>query len=154
MVAQWYRHREREHGVRVAWRVPVAAGAGGLFFLVALFAAPAGQATFTTSWWQGLLTPLLAVAAAAIALGVIERSLAITLSGLWMTAVAWQFCATGLMGGLLGWQAWVLGGGSGPALGGQLTVLGLDHPAPALLLMTLPLAVTGLVHAVRARSAG
>ncbi|GIE85870.1 hypothetical protein [Actinoplanes regularis] len=153
LVAQWYRHREQREGVRVPWRVPVAAGAAGLLCLLALFAAPTGHGS-GTSGWQGLLTPLLSVAAVTVVLGVVERSTAITVSGVWMAALAWQFCATGRVGGLLGWQSWALGGGSGPALGGQLTLLGLDRPAPALLLMTLPLALLGLYHAARARTAG
>ncbi|WP_310381105.1 hypothetical protein [Actinoplanes couchii] len=153
VVAHWYRRREREHGVRVAWKVPATANGIALFLLLALIAAPTGQPTFTTSWWQGLLTPLLGVAVAAIALGVVERSPGIALSGAWMAAVAWQFCAMGQVGGLFGWQTWVLGGGSGPALGGQLTILGLDQPGPALLFMSLPLLLTGLFRAFRARSA-
>jgi hypothetical protein len=155
LVAQWYRRRERSHGVRVPWRVPVGAGAAGLLCLLALFAAPTGQPGLGAgpSWWQGLLTPLLTVGVATVVLGVVERSIGITLAGVWMTALAWQFCATGFVGGLLGWQSWLLGGGSGPALGGQLTLLGLDRPAPALLLMALPLALTGLYHAVRSRPA-
>ncbi|WIM94313.1 hypothetical protein ACTOB_006330 [Actinoplanes oblitus] len=159
LVAQWYRHRERRHGVRVHWRVPVAAGVAGLLCLLALFAAPTGRhglgsAPYALSWWQGLLTPLLIVAAVTVALGVVERSTGIIVSGAWMAALAWQFCATGRVGGLLGWQSWALGGGSGPALGGQLTLLGLDRPAPALLLISLPLAVVGAYHAGRARKAG
>ncbi|GIE98904.1 hypothetical protein [Paractinoplanes rishiriensis] len=146
LVAQWYRYRERRHGVRVPWRVPVAAGSLGLLALVALFAAPTGTPAlgFGTNWWQGLLTPLLGVAVAAFALGLVERSPAIVLAGAWMAAVAWQFCATGQVGGLLGWQTWLLGGGSGPGLGGQVTLLGMDRPAPALILMSLPLVVVGL----------
>jgi len=152
LVAQWYRYRERRHGVRVPWRVPVTAGAAGLLCLVALFAAPTGEPGVAgTWWWQGLLTPLLSIATAAILLGLVERSVAITVSGAWMAALAWQFCATGMVGGLLGWQSWLLGGGSGPALGGQLTLLGLDRPAPALAAMALPLAVAGLYRAVRSR---
>lgn len=156
LVAQWYRYRERRHGVRVPWRVPVAAGVAGLIGLLALFAAPVGRTGADwsgsgTLWWQGLLTPLLSVAIAAVALGIIERSVAITLSGAWMALLAWQFCATAFVGGLLGWQSWVLGGGSGPALGGQLTLLGMDRPAPALLVMALPLALTGLHRAARSR---
>jgi hypothetical protein len=154
LVAQWYRFRERRHGVRVPWRVPVAAGAAGLLCLLALSAAPVGERGVGwggtgTLWWQGLLTPLLSIAVAAIALGVIERSIAITVAGAWMAILAWQFCAIGRVGGLLGWQSWVLGGGSGPALGGQLA-LGMDRPAPALLVMALPLAVTGVCLAARA----
>ncbi|BCJ41193.1 hypothetical protein GCM10010168_45090 [Actinoplanes ianthinogenes] len=153
LVALWYRRRESTAGVRVPWRVPVVAGAAGLLCLLALFAAPAGhRASAETSWWQGLLTPLLGVALAAIALGIVERSKGITVAGVWMAALAWQFCATGQVGGLLGWQSWVLGGG--PALGGQLTVLGLDRPAPALLIMALPLTLAGLYHAARSRTNG
>jgi hypothetical protein len=156
LVAQWYRHRERRHGVRVPWRVPVAAGAAGLLCLLALFAAPAGQRELAwagagVSWWQGLLSPLLSVAAAVIALGVIERSAGITVSGAWMAVMTWQFCATGQVGGLLGWQTWVLSGGSGPGLGGQLTLLGLDRAAPALLIMALPLVLVGLYRYGRER---
>jgi hypothetical protein len=159
LVAQWYRHRERRHGVRVPWRVPIAAGAVGLLGLLALLAAPTGEPgpVWTGSvspGWQGLLTPLLSIAIAAVVLGLVERSIAITLSGAWMAALAWQFCATGRVGGLLGWQTWLLGGGSGPALGGQLTILGLDRPAPALLVMALPLALTGLYRAARSRADG
>lgn len=158
LVAQWYRHRERQHGVRVAWRVPVGAGTAGLLCLLALFAAPTGEhgagwAGPGTIWWQGLLTPLLTVATVTVILGVVERSIGITAAGVWMAALAWQFCATGQVGGLLGWQSWALGGGSGPALGGQLTLFGLDRPAPALLLMTLPLALAGLYRAARLRTA-
>jgi hypothetical protein len=158
VVAQWYRRRERQHGIRVPWRVPIGAGAAGLFCLLALFAAPTGEHGLGstvpgTIWWQGLLTPLLSVAAVTVVLGAVERSPAITASGVWMAALAWQFCATGQVGGLLGWQSWALGGGSGPALGGQLTLFGLDRPAPAMLLMTLPLALIGLYRAARLRTA-
>jgi hypothetical protein len=152
LVAQWYRRRERSLGVRVPWRAPVAAGTVGLLCLLALFAAPTGGLGSTSRWWQGLLTPLLAVAAAAIVLGVVERSVGITVSGFWMGALAWQNCALGSIGGLLGWQSWLLDGGSGPgALGGQLTVLGLDRPAPALVVMALPLFIVGGYRAVRTR---
>lgn len=164
LVAQWYRSRERRHGVRVPWRVPVAAGAAGLLCLLALFAAPVGERGYAdagivdvgsgASWWQGLLSPLLSIAAAVIVLGVVERSVSIIVSGVWMAALAWQFCAIGVVGGLLGWQTWLLGGGSGPALGGQLTLLGMDRPAPALLIMVLPLTLSGLYHAARSRTNG
>lgn len=151
LVAQWYRLRERSHGVRVPWRAPVAAGTVGLLCLLALFAAPTGSLGSMPPWWQGLLTPLVAVAAAAIVLGVVERSVGITLSGVWLGALAWQFSAIGWVGGLLGWQSWLLGGGPGPALGGQLTVLGLDRPAPALVVMALPLLIVGGCRAARSR---
>jgi hypothetical protein len=156
LVAQWYRFRERRHGVRVPWRVLVLAGTAGLLCPLVLFAAPTGRPSAgwpgdASSWWQGLLTPLLSVAIAAIALGLVERSAGIAVAGAWMALVAWQCCATGRVGGLLGWQTTLLGGGSGPGLGGQLTLLGLDRPAPALLALSLPLVAVGLYRAVRAR---
>jgi hypothetical protein len=153
VVAWWYRHRERSHGVRVAWRVPIIAGVAGLVGMLALVAVPVGVAYLSVfSIWQGLLTPLLSVGIAAIALGVIERSLGITVSGVWMTGVAWQVCSFGLPGELFAWQSWLLGFGSGPALGGQITILGLDHPGPTLIAMTLPLVLVATVRALRART--
>jgi hypothetical protein len=155
VVAWWYRQRERRHGVRVAWRIPILAGLFGLVGLLALFAAPVGTPTVglsTVSIWQGLLTPLLSVGIAAIALGVIERSVGITLSGVWMTGVAWQVCAFGLPGELFGWQTWLLTFGSGPALGGQVTLLGLHRPGPTVIAMALPLLVVAIVRALRGRA--
>lgn len=155
IVAWWYRQRERRHGVRVAWRVPIVAGLVGLVGLLALFAAPVGTGAVgvsAISVWQGLLTPLLSVGIATIALGVVERSVGITLSGVWMTGVAWQVCAFGMPGELFGWQAWLLGLGSGPALGGQITLLGLHRPGPTLIAMTLPLVLVAAFRAVRARA--
>jgi hypothetical protein len=157
LVAQWYRFRERRDGVRVPWRVPVVAGAVGLLGLLALFAAPTGptadpnllSAGPEQTWWRGFLTPLLAVALAAIVLGIVERGIAITAAGVWMAVLAWQFCAVGRLGGLFGWQAWLLSGGSGPALGGQLTLLGIDRPAVALLIMAGPLGLVAGYRAVR-----
>jgi hypothetical protein len=155
VVAWWYRQRERRHGVRVAWRVPVVAGLAGLLGMLALFAAPVGTGPMGLSQisvWQGLLTPLLSVGIATIALGVVERSVGITLSGVWMTGVAWQVCAFGMPGELFGWQAWLLGFGSGPALGGQITLLSLHRPGPTLIAMTLPLVLVAAFRALRARA--
>ncbi|GAA3233598.1 hypothetical protein ACFO1B_23295 [Dactylosporangium siamense] len=156
LVAQWYRRREHRQGIRVPWRVPVTAGLAALLCLLALFAAPTGEPDPTLSadsgpWWRGLLTPLLSIAVAVIALGVVERSTAITLSGVWMAVLAWQFCAIGFIGGLFGWQTWILNGGEGSGPGGQLTLFGLDRPGPTLILMTLPLLLVGLVRAARSR---
>lgn len=153
LVARWYRHRESRQGVRVQWWIPIAAGGAGLLALLALFAAPTGtpgSSSSTFAWWQGLLTPVMCIALAAIALGFAERSAGIAASGVWMAGVAWQFCATGFVGGLLGWQGWLLDGGSGPALGGQLG-LGMDRPAPTLAVMTLPLLLVGVYRALRSR---
>jgi hypothetical protein len=156
VVALWYRRRESRRGVRVPWRAPVIAGATGLLCLLALFAAPTGQPVAfggaAQSVWQGLLTPLLSVGVAAFVLGLIERSVGIVLCGVWMTLLPWQFCANGQIGGLFGWQTWLLDGGSGPAMGGQLTLLGLDRPAPSLLAMALPLALVATYRAVRVRA--
>ena len=151
MVALWYRHREHRHGVRVRWRTVAGAGTLGLLLLVALSAAPTGEPVGldAPSAWQGLLTPLLTVGIAAVALGIIERSVGIVLSGAWMALVSWQFCATARIGGLFGWQDWLLDGGSGPALGGQLTLLGLDRPVPALVAIALPLALVAGYRALR-----
>jgi hypothetical protein len=155
VVALWYRRREQRHGVRVPWRAAIGAGGIGLLLLLALYAAPTGQPVAfggeAQSVWQGFLTPLLTVGIAAFVLGLIERSVGIVLSGTWMALVAWQFCATGQIGGLFGWQVWLLSGGSGPALGGQLTLLGMDRPAPALLVMALPLSIVAAHRAWRAR---
>jgi hypothetical protein len=155
VVAWWYRQRERRHGVRVAWRVPIVAGLVGLVGMLVLFAAPVGTVTVglsRVSVWQGLLTPLLSVGIATIALGIIERSVGITLSGVWMTGVAWQVCALGVPGELFGWQSWLLGFGSGPGLGGQITILGLHRPGPTLIAMTLPLVLVATFRALRARA--
>jgi len=153
LVARWYRHREDSRGVRVPWRMPLVAGGTGLLALLALFAAPTGtppSSGLDFAWWQGLLTPLISIALAVIALGFAERSVGIAAAGLWLGGLAWQFCATGYVGGLLGWQSWLLSGGSGPALGGQLG-LGLDRPAIALVVMALPLVLVGLYRAFRLR---
>lgn len=147
VVALWYRRRAGSRGVRVAWQIPVAAGGLGFGLVLALLLSPVPRGHWSAGY--GLLTPLLCVAAAAVALGVVERSKGITLSGVWMGTMAWQFCALGRLGGIFGWQASLLGGGSGPGLGGRVTLLGLDRPLPALLLMSLPLAVVGVARRVR-----
>jgi hypothetical protein len=155
VVALWYRRREQRQGVRVRWRAVVGAGLMGLLLLVALHAAPTGESLVfgPPSAWQGLLTPLLTVGIAAIMLGLIERSAGIVTCGVWMALVVWQFCAIGRIGGLFGWQAWLLGGGSGPALGGQLTLAWMDRPAGGLMAMALPLAIVAARRAWRARGA-
>lgn len=60
---------------------------------------------------SGLLTPLLAVAASVIALGVVERSRGLIAAGIWVTAITvWQ-CAYGDdLGSIPGWVAYLLGG--------------------------------------------
>jgi hypothetical protein len=44
---------------------------------------------------------------------------------------------------------WLLSGGQGPALGGDITLLGLNRPGPVLILATLPLLVFAAVRAAR-----
>ncbi|MFD0591196.1 hypothetical protein ACFQZ4_00200 [Catellatospora coxensis] len=100
----------------------------------------------------GLFTPVMPIALAIVVLGWAERSRAVALSGVWVGAITWWQCSQGL-GQLAGWQAWVLGGFEGPALGGQLTLFGLNRPGPTLILMALPLLVFATVRAVRSRGA-
>lgn len=156
VIGAWYQQRQHREGIKVAWVLPAVTGLVALVVMLALIAAPSGQSApigVGHPRWAGLLTPLLAVGLAAILHGLLTRRLGIALSGVWLAALAWQFCATGQIGGLLGWQSWLLAGGSGQALGGQLTLLGLDRPAPALIFMSAPLLITGLLGAVRSHRA-
>jgi hypothetical protein len=151
-LAWWYRRRERRLGVRLPWKAPIVAGIAGLVGLLALMAAPTGatdRVWGVTSVGQGLLTPLVSVGLAVTVLGIVERSVGIAVSGLWIAWVAWQVCSLGELGGLFGWQTWLMTGGTGPALGGQLTLLGLDRPGPTLIAMALPLVCVAGYRALR-----
>ncbi|MDT4986093.1 MAG: hypothetical protein QOI74_187 [Micromonosporaceae bacterium] len=153
-IAAWYRHRARRLGVRVPWPVLVTVGLGTLVLLLALVAVPrqpmANPDTLTAlplPWWYGLVTPLLAVAAAVIALGGVERRPTLAVAGAWLGLLAWWQAAAGRLGDIPRWVIWLLDGGSGPALGGQLAL-----PAAATLaVMTAPLLAWVLVEAVRTR---
>lgn len=90
------------------------------------------------------------VAVAAIALGIIEHSRGLIFGGAWVGLIASWHCALGV-GGLPGWLTWVLNGGEGPALGGQLTLLGLHRPGPVLILAALPLFIVGFAGLLRSR---
>lgn len=147
----WYRWRGKRMGVTVAWPWFALTTLGTLALLAIIAAVP--TRTVTPQFpgeWQGLLTPLLAVAVAAIALGVIERSRGLIFGGVWLGLIASWHSALG-MGGLPGWVDWLLSGGEGPALGGQLTLLGLHRPGPVLILAALPLLIVGFVDLVRSR---
>lgn len=153
-IATWYRYRAHRIGVRVPWPVLVAVGMGALILLVVLVATPSEPvanpdmiASTPSPWWYGLATPLLAVAAAVVALGWVERGPGLAATGAWLGLSTWWQCHAGLLGDMPGWLTWLLSGGSGPALGGQL---GLP-PAGILLVMVGPLLVWVIAQAVRSR---
>lgn len=147
----WYRWRGRRMGVKIAWPWFASTTLAMLALLAIIAAVPTRTATAQfPGTWQGLLTPLLAVAVAAIALGVIERSRGLIFGGLWAGLIASWHCSLG-MGGLPGWAVWLLNGGEGYGSGGQLTLLGLHRPGPALILAALPLLIVGFVGLVRSR---
>lgn len=154
-IAGWYRYRARRLGVRVSWPVVVAVGLGALALLLVLVAMPSqplGSPDALTAVrppvWHGLATPLLAVAAAVVALGGVEHRLALVAAGAWLGLLAWWQCAAIRLGAIPGWVAWILDGGSGPALGGQLAL----RPAAMLLAMVGPLLAWVVVQAVKTRS--
>lgn len=147
----WYQWRSRRMGVKVAWPWFAVTALSTLALLAIIAAVPTRAVTGQfPDGWRGLLTPLLAVAVAAIALGVIERSRGLIFGGVWVGLIASWHCALG-MGGLPAWAVWLLSGGDGPALGGQLTLLGLHRPGPVLILAALPLLIVGFVGLVRSR---
>lgn len=161
VMALWYRRRERRLGVRVRWPWIVGIGLGVLVLLAVLAAVPvtpslAPDPVLHPSMdltWRSALSPLLPVAAAVTALGMVERSRWLVLSGCWLAIVTLWHCTQG-MGGLPGWAVWVLNGGGGPAYGGQLTLFGLHRPGPVLILAALPMIGYAVWHAVRARRGG
>lgn len=162
----WYRMRARKHGMTVNWWLFAAAGTAALVLLVVLAAVPARTAMVDPAFAEmgvpsppyqgaGFLTPLLAVAVAVLALGWIERSRGLMVSGLWITAITlWQSAYGDDLGAIPGWFASLLGGFQEPALGGQVTVLGLDRAGPTLILIAAPLLVFAVVGAIRAMRAG
>ncbi|SFQ33320.1 hypothetical protein SAMN05421810_106166 [Amycolatopsis arida] len=135
----WYRWRGGRVGMRVAWHWYVAITLGALASLAVVAAVPRTPDGDHPPGWAGLLTPLIVVAVAAVALGAVERSPGLMAGGVWLGLItAWH--STAGMGGLSGGATWLLNGGDGgSADGGQLTLLGLHRPGPVLLLMVLPL---------------
>jgi len=155
--AAWYAWRTRRLGLRVAWPVFAVTGLGMLVLLAVLASVPERavhpdtlDATgWSAFWWRALLTPLLPVAVAVVALGWVERSPGLAAAGGWIALLATWLCGWYPAGHLPGWAADLLGGTDG-SLGGQLAL----RPGHYLGLMGLPLVVVAVVHALRARRAG
>ena len=91
------------------------------------------------------------IAVALVALGWAERSTALASAGGWVAVITGWQTAFGQIGHVPGWLAWVLGGGSGPALGGEVTLANLNRPGPLLITIALPLVVFAAVRGWRAR---
>ncbi|MDT5026784.1 MAG: hypothetical protein QOE61_3210 [Micromonosporaceae bacterium] len=153
MAAAWYQWRARRVGIRVAWRPFVATGLGVLMLLAVLAAVPRSEPSAVTGellvpsplLWTGLLTPLLPIAAAVLALGWAERSRSLIVAGVWIALLAlWLCSSTWPLGHFPGWVARVLDGGtaSGPGLGGQLAL----RPGHYLVVMALPLIAFAVVR--------
>ncbi|SCF22925.1 hypothetical protein GA0074695_4559 [Micromonospora viridifaciens] len=149
-VGAWYRWRSRSLGLRVAWPLFAGTGLGVLLLLAVLAAVPTQEQqrsdTLNPSldhfWLAGLLTPLLPIAAAVMALGWAERSRSLTIAGGWIAVLTVWLCGWFPMGYLPGWAADILGGdltgvmsGSPNSLGGQVAL----RPGIWLALMALPL---------------
>jgi hypothetical protein len=162
MTAAWYQSRARRVGIRVAWRPFVATGLGVLMLLAVLAAVPKSEPSLTAgeflgsspSLWTSLLTPLLPIAAAVLALGWAERSRSLIVAGVWIALLALWLCSSTLpLGHFPGWVAGLLDGGSGPSLGGQLAL----RPGHYLIVMALPLiafAVARLAGLARGKPKG
>jgi hypothetical protein len=153
IIALWYRWRARRVGMRVAWPVVAGTGLGVLVLLAVLAAVPPPEPSSDAFGippafsWPGLLTPLLPVAAAVIVLGWAERSKALAAAGVWIALLAAWLCGSFPLGRLPGWLTWLLDGGEGPALGGNLSL----RPGHYLIVMALPLLMFAAVRAWRAR---
>ena len=143
VTAAWYQWRARRIGIRVSWRPFVVTGLGVLTLLAVLAAVPKGDASaangdfLATSPlpWTSLLTPLLPVAAAVLALSWAERSASLFVAGLWIATLTLWLCSTWPLGHFPGWVDRLLNGGDGPGLGGQLAL----RPGHYILMMSLPL---------------
>jgi hypothetical protein len=151
--AAWYARRARQLGVRVAWPLFTGTGLAVLLLLAVVAAVPKTEiesdtllADFPSWWWPGMLTPLLPVAAAVIALAWAERSLSLAAAGIWIALLTSWLCGTSRLGHLPPWATDLLGGQAG-TLGGQLTL----RPGHYLVLMALPLVVFAIVRGARAR---
>lgn len=163
LIAAWYRWRARRTGMSIRWRPAVAAGVGALVALAVLAAVPVHLVVtdgilgpeppgLSDTWRHALLSPLLVIAVALVALGWAERSTALASAGGWVAVITGWQTAFGQIGHVPGWLAWVLGGGSGPALGGEVTLANLNRPGPLLITIALPLVVFAAVRGWRARS--
>lgn len=160
LIAWWYQARARRIGMKVRWRWFAVTGLGALVAQAVLAAAPvsmpdpnllvAGPASPITMSW--LLSPLLPVAAALIALGMAERSTALAVTGTWIGFAMWWVDRFG-MGRMPGWATWLIDGGQGSGPGSEVAVLGLSRPGPMLIVLALPLLVVAAVRAARDQSA-
>lgn len=161
LTGAWYRWRARRVGIRVPWRWFAITALGALAALAVIAAMPQERpadpdvvishaVTLLDELRWGLFTPLMPIALAIIVLGWVERSRALVLSGVWVGVITFWQCSQGL-GDLPGWLTWVLVGFDGPALGGTLTLFGLNRPGPTLILMALPLLAFAVVRSVRTR---
>ena len=152
----WYRWRSRTSGLRVAWRFFAGTGIGVLLLLAVLAAVPkqvqgdtdAMTAPASPFWLPGLLTPLLPVAAAVVALGWVERSKGLMVIGGWIALLAVWLCCWYPMAYVPAWATRVLGGGP-DVHQGQIDW----RPGTWLVLMALPLIVFALVRGLRSRRA-
>ncbi len=145
--AWWYRRRSARLGLRVGWRAFVVAGLAALALLAVLAAMPHGRSVGpAVPPWQAVLTPLLPLAVAVLALGWVERSAALLAIGCWIGLLAWWLCGTFPLGHFPGWVDRVLNGGGGPGLGGSLAL----RPGHYLLVMALPLVVFAVARAAGA----
>ncbi|WP_020523373.1 hypothetical protein [Catelliglobosispora koreensis] len=164
LIALWYRRRERLTGYRVRWRLFLGVASGALFLLAFLAALPTRQlsteelTTITVSepgigdMVYGFLTPLMVIAVGVVLLGWVERSRWLIFCGFWIGVITWWQFAFGGMGNIPGWLSWLLGGGSGPALGGQVTLLHVHRPGPLLIVIALPLLLFALGRWRRSRT--
>ena len=159
-VGAWYRWRSRSLGLRVAWPLFVGTGLGVLLLLAVLAAVPTQehqQPDILSSspghfWLSGLLTPLLPIAAAVVALAWAERSRGLTVAGGWIAVLTVWLCGWFPMGYLPGWATDILGGdltgpldGSPNSLGGQVDW----RPGIWLTLMALPLVTFAAIRGVQ-----
>ncbi|MEU7909443.1 hypothetical protein [Actinoplanes sp. NPDC049118] len=161
VIGLWYQRRAQRTGIRVPWRWFAGVGLGLLVGLALLAAIPVDPQTAamadqiaptepSVQWLRAFRTPLIPIAAAVAVLGWVERSRWLIAAGAWLGLLAWwqQYFH---LGGIPGWMDWLLSGGEGPALGGEITLLGLNRPGPVLILATLPLLVFAAVRAARSR---
>ncbi|RKN40666.1 hypothetical protein [Micromonospora endolithica] len=147
--AWWYRRRARRLGVRTPWPAFAATGLGVLLLLAVIAAVPTSPPPDTLvliegPFWPGLLTPLLAPAAMAVALGWVERSRGLVVAGVWIVALSAWLCTVFPLGTVPGW---LIGGGPAP---GQLAW----RPGHYLVLMALPLLAVAAARLVSTRRPG
>jgi hypothetical protein len=122
--------------MKIAWPWYASVTCAVLALLAIIAAVPTRSVTSPfQAGWSGLLTPLVAVAVAAIALGVVERSRGLVFGGAWLGLITGWHCTLGM----------------GELPDGQLTLFGLHRPGPVLILMSLPLLIVGLLGWWRAR---